>query len=83
MADRIDVARALGLHPLQQDTALEEGTHYDVLAYTDWADLFVPTIIKWRHGPTDNLTDLQTSAQHKQQALRDADRTDQGVRCDG
>ncbi len=82
MADRIDVARALGLHPLQQDDTLEEGTHYEVLAYTEWADMFVPTVIKWRHGATDNLTDLETSERHKRHALRDARLPDQGARRD-
>lgn len=81
IADRIDVARAIGLHPLQQDDTLKEGTHYTVLAYTDWTDLFIPTLIKWRHGPTDDLTDLQTSERHKQQAIRDA-QTTQGVTSD-
>lgn len=68
-ADRVRLARKLGLHPLV-DSDLEEGTHYTVLAYTDWADMFVPTIVKWRHGPTDDLTDPATSKQHKQAALK-------------
>jgi len=68
LRDRIEVAKNLGLHPLV-GSDLEEGTHYTVLAYTDWADLFIPTIVKWRHGPTDDLTDPETSKQHKQQAL--------------
>jgi len=68
LRDRIEVAKNLGLHPLV-DSDLEEGTHYTVLAYTDWADLFIPTIVKWRHGPTDDPTDPETAKQHKQQAL--------------
>jgi len=68
IADRVTVARNIGLHPMV-DSDLEEGTHYEVLAYTDWADIFVPTIVTWRHGPTDDLTDLTTSKQHKETAL--------------
>lgn len=68
LRDRIHVARKLGIHPMV-DSDLEEGTHYTVLAYTDWADIFVPTVIKWRHGPTDDLTDHATAKQHKQEAL--------------
>lgn len=71
-ADRVRVARNLGLHPLI-DSDLEEGTHYTVLAYTDWADMFVPTIVKWNHGPVDDLTDPATSKQHKKQALAEGD----------
>ena len=34
-----------------------EGVDYIVLAYTDWADEFVPTIVQWKTGPKAGQTD--------------------------
>jgi hypothetical protein len=58
LSDRIKLSyKALG-HPQSSETPeVEEGVHYTVLAYTDWADLFIPTVIKWAHGETDDFTE--------------------------
>lgn len=48
---------------------VEEGKHYKVLAYTDWADQFIPTVIKWSHGEIDDFTDPQKSRENLDKAL--------------
>lgn len=77
MRKRIDTARGLGLHPMYKGFEdyrdLEEGTHYEVLAYTDWADVFVPTVVKWSNGKVDSLTDRKQSITNAEEALRKVD----------
>lgn len=46
-----------------------EGEHYDVLAYTDYADMFIPTVVHWQNGETDSFEDLETSEKNKQESL--------------
>jgi DNA-directed RNA polymerase subunit RPC12/RpoP len=48
-------------HPQQVSRPAEEGKHYTVLAYTDWADQFIPTVIQWNHGEVDDLSDMAKS----------------------
>jgi len=49
---------------------LEEGEHYTVIAYTDWADVFVPTLIRWDNGTVDNLSDRQESIENAHDVLQ-------------
>lgn len=69
MADRVSVAKEIGLHPQLGPWDITEGEHYEVIAYTDWADMFVPTIIEWADGTQDDLTDARQTRQHKQRIL--------------
>jgi len=68
---RVDTAnRVLDLdHMGQPRGVVKEGEHYSVLAYTDWADTFVPTVIKWNHGAVDDLSDRKRSTVHLEKAL--------------
>jgi len=59
-------------HPQQRTRPVEEGKHYTVLAYTDWADSFIPTMIRWNHGELDDFTDLEKSRQNQAKALEEA-----------
>jgi len=74
LSDRVALAKRLGMHPhLGGDGAfarLEEGAHYEVVAYTDWADYFVPTVVQWagRDG-VDRLTDPEASVAAAREAL--------------
>jgi len=45
------------LYPARFGLGLEEGKDYEVLAYSDWADTFVPTVVKWRTGEVDDFSD--------------------------
>lgn len=45
------------IYPARYDLGLKEGEHYEVLAYTDWGDTFVPTIVKWKTGEVDDFSD--------------------------
>lgn len=47
------------LYPARYDLGLKEGKDYQVLAYSDYADTFVPTIVKWKTGEVDNFSDEQ------------------------
>jgi len=71
---RIDTAKRLGLHPMykgfEEYRDLEEGTHYEVIAYTDWADVFVPTVVKWSNGEVDDLKDRKQSIANAEDVLR-------------
>ena len=58
---RVDVSIDVLGHPQQPSRPAEEGKHYSVLAYTDWADQFIPTTVKWNHGEVDDLTNLAKS----------------------
>jgi hypothetical protein len=74
LSDRVSTAKRLGMHPhLSGDiefTALTEGEHYDVVAYTDWADYFVPTVVRWDGADeVDQLTDPEASVAAAREAL--------------
>jgi hypothetical protein len=45
------------IYPARYDLGLKEGEHYEVLAYSLWADTFVPTIVKWKTGEVDDFSD--------------------------
>jgi len=45
-------------------------TDYTVLAYTDWADVFIPTIVEWANGETDHFTDPAASIQNKRESIQ-------------
>lgn len=69
--DRVRNARELGLGPMQSGRYVE-GEHYDVLAYTDWADLFVPTVVRWAGtDEPDDLSDLDRSTELAEMADRE------------
>jgi len=69
VSDRVDVSYDVLGHPQAARRPLaREGTHYEVLAYTDWADRFIPTVIKWNHGAVDYLTNKNVSRQHRDKA---------------
>lgn len=57
-----------GAEQAREKLPVIEGTHYEVLAHTTWADYFVPTIIKWAHGATDNFTDREKSLENRERA---------------
>ena len=59
-------------HPYHSTKPVEEGKHYTVLAYTDWADTFVPTVVKWNHGEVDDLTSPEKSLLNRSRAIRHA-----------
>lgn len=74
IADRVRVAKRLGMHPQMSGdvefSQLREGKHYEVVAYTDWCDLFVPTVIEWAHsGEVDRLTAADESLANARRAL--------------
>lgn len=74
MADRISVAKRLGMHPhLTGDaefSGLTEGKHYEVVAYTDWSDYFVPTLVQWQHtNHADDLSEREQSVEAARNAL--------------
>ena len=71
VGDRVDTAtRILDLdHMGKTKGVVKEGEHYSVLAYTDWANKFVPTVIKWNHGAVDDLSDRKRSIIHLENAL--------------
>lgn len=80
LADRVSLAKRLGMHPHLSGDAefsrLEEGTHYDVVAYTDWADYFVPTMVQWLHtNHVDQLTDPDRSVEAAREALEQVEVT--------
>ena len=74
LAARVRVAKRLGMHPQVHGDSefgrLSEGEHYEVVAYTDWADLFVPTVVQWHHtDEVDRLTDASASVANARDAL--------------
>ena len=69
---RIDVAYDAIGHPQQATRPVEEGKHYETLAYTDWADTFVPTVVKWNHGAIDSFTDARKSRENRDRAIQHA-----------
>lgn len=50
---------------------VQEGEHYTVVAYTDYLDMFVPTVVQWNHGELDMFTDVDESRENKERALRE------------
>ena len=69
---RIDVSYDVLGHPYHRVKPVEEAKHYETLAYTDWGDTFVPTVIKWNHGEVDSFTDLRKSRENQAKALQHA-----------
>lgn len=59
-------------HPQSTYKPADEGVHYKVLAYTDWADQFIPTMIQWNHGEVDDLTDKDRSEMNRLKAVQHA-----------
>jgi hypothetical protein len=45
---------------------MEEGKDYTTLAYSDWADMFIPTVIKWKNGKVDDFRDLDESLHNRE-----------------
>jgi len=43
-----------------------------VIAYTDWADTFIPTVIKWSDGTIDNFSNLGKSLLNRKKAVQHA-----------
>ena len=60
----------LQLHQGQAVGELEEGKHFTTLAYSDLADTFVPTIVKWNHGAVDDFTNRERSQRNQVKALK-------------
>lgn len=48
---------------------VEEGIHYECLAYTDWADTMVATVVKWRNGKVDDFSDLDASIKNATESV--------------
>jgi hypothetical protein len=67
---RVDVSYDVLGHPQQTRRPANEGKHYTVLAYTDWADQFIPTTVKWNHGEVDDLTDPVKSRLNREKAIK-------------
>jgi hypothetical protein len=87
MGERIDRSRAILGHPMDMypeptdALPVQEGTHYEVIAYADWTDLFYPTVVVWDFGTDtseqaerdrcyDDFTDLERSARLRRHAER-------------
>ena len=71
MGARVNVSYDVLGHPQQASRPVEEGRHYEVLAYTDWCDTMVPTVVKWSHGEVDDLTDPRRSRENQRKAILD------------
>ena len=72
MGERINVSYDVLGHPQQASRPVEESKHYTVLAYTDWADTMVPTVVKWNHGEVDDLTNPGKSLLNQSRAIQHA-----------
>lgn len=59
--------------PQEDELPVQEGSHYTVLAHTDWGDYFVPTIAEWAHGETDSFESLEASLENRKRAREDGD----------
>lgn len=85
--ERVATSRAVLGHPMHlypdpaDDLSVKEGVHYEVLAYTDWADLFYPTTVVWDLDTDtsdqdewercyDDFSDLERSAWLRRRAQR-------------
>ena len=69
---RVDTAYEIIGHPQQRSRPVKEGVHYTTLAYSDWADQFIPTMVKWNHGAVDDFSDPGMSARNQELALEKA-----------
>lgn len=69
IAGRIHNAKAVGMHPMMQSD-VSEGEHYEVLAYTDWADLFIPTVVRWANGEVDRFNDPAVTRSNRLESLQ-------------
>lgn len=47
---------------------VEEGVHFTTLAYTDWGDLLIPTVVEWAHGELDTFNDKSESLKNREKA---------------
>lgn len=76
IADRINVSETVIGHPhnfhesQRHKLDVHEGEHYSVIAHTDWADMFYPTVIQWISGEFDSFDDLEASQRNKEHAKR-------------
>ncbi|MFH2109894.1 MAG: hypothetical protein ABIJ47_01395 [Candidatus Bathyarchaeota archaeon] len=70
VGERINVSYDVLGHPYHRTKPVEEDKHYTVLAYTDWADTFVPTVIKWSHGEVDDFTNPGKSLLNRSRAIQ-------------
>lgn len=62
LGDRVDVFETACL-------GMREGVDYDVLAYSVWADMFIPTIVKWSNGEVDNFTSATRSMANRRDVI--------------
>lgn len=69
ITERVSTSYDIIGHPQQASKPVEEGRHYEVLAYTDWADSMIPTVVKWRHGEIDDFTSPEKSRQNRATAI--------------
>jgi hypothetical protein len=68
--DRVDTSCEVLGHPQQASKPVEEGKHYEVLAYTDWGDTSVPTVVRWSNGEVDDFTDPRRSLSNRSGSIR-------------
>ena len=69
-AGRVMNAKRAGFPPMAPPYDLEEGIHCEVLAYTDWADLFIPTVVRWANGEIDRFTDPAVTMRNKRESIQ-------------
>jgi hypothetical protein len=79
ISERIEASHAALGHPhndceeFRHKLPVTEGTHYDVLAYTIWADYFTATVVEWHIGSctdvTDSFSDTERSMAYQNAAL--------------
>ena len=61
IGDRVTTSYDILGHPQSSYKSCIEGIHFEVLAYTDWADQFIPTTVKWITGIVDDFSDARES----------------------
>ncbi len=44
---------------------MKEDVDYKVLAYSDWGDMLIPTIVKWSNGEVDDFTSATKSVANR------------------
>jgi len=69
LGKRVNVSEDVLGHPFSARKPVKEGVHYEVLAYTDWADTFVPTMVRWNHGALDDFRNPAQSRLNQRRAL--------------
>ena len=74
ISERVSTSYDIVGHPQQASKPVEEGKHYTVLAYTDWADSLIPTVIRWNHGEVDSFEDPEKSRRNQAKAIEKAER---------